>query len=66
MEPDIRKDVRLLLFWGIRSHDSGGMSEQGVFVEAPYPLRKAEALLRSTLIVHSWAGAASPNSLLPV
>ena len=53
MEPDIRKDVRLLLFWDVRSHDSGGMSEQGVFGEAPYPLRKAEALLRSTLIVCS-------------
>ena len=41
MEPDIRKDVRLLLFWGVRSHDSGGIREQGVFWEAPYPLRKA-------------------------
>ena len=56
----------LSLYADARSHDSWGMSEQGVFGEAPYPLRKAEALLRSTFIVHSWAGAASPNSLLPV
>ena len=50
MEPDIRKDVRLLLFWGIRSHDSGGMSEQGVFWEAPYPLRKAPLYFVQLLI----------------
>ena len=56
----------LSLYADVRSHDSGDMSEQGVFWDAPYPLRKAEALLRSTFIVHSWAGAASPNSLLPV
>ena len=43
----------LSLYADVRSHDSGGMSEQGVFGEAPYPLRKAEALLRSTLIVCS-------------
>ena len=38
----------LSLYADARSHDSWGMSEQGVFGEAPYPLRKAEALLRST------------------
>ena len=43
----------LSLYTDVRSHDSWGMSEQGVFGEAPYPLRKAEALLRSTLIEHS-------------
>ncbi len=31
MEPDIRKDVRLLLFWGIRSHDSGECPNKGCF-----------------------------------
>ena len=48
MSPDVPKDVGLSLYADVRSHDSGGMSEQGVFGEAPYPLRKAEALLRST------------------
>ena len=56
----------LSLYADARSHDSGECPNKGCFWEAPYPLRKAEALLRSTLIVHSWAGAASPNSLLPV
>ena len=29
----------LSLYADVRSHDSWGMSEQGVFGEAPYPLR---------------------------
>lgn len=61
MEPDIRKDVRLLLFWGIRSHDSGGMSEQGVFWEAPYPLRKAPLYFVQLLI--TILGRASPRPI---
>ena len=55
------------LVFGIAARTTAvGMHEQGSFGKAPYLLCKAEALLRSTLIVHSWAGAASPNSLLPV
>ena len=31
MEPDIRRDVRLLLFTGVRSHDSGECPNKGCF-----------------------------------
>ena len=41
MSPDVRKDVGALFVCGRPLARQRRMSEQGVFGEAPYPLRKA-------------------------